>query len=103
MSNYSLTDEQIFLMKRLRITVPTIVRVLTVLASNSGSRWMSSRDVGLILYPDKSPLVYSRLAKNLICKIERFGFISRGHSSLKDLFFFSISPTGSEFLKDFDD
>jgi hypothetical protein len=99
MSNYSLTDEQIFLMKRLRITIPTVVRVLTVLSSNSG--WMSSRDVGLILYPDHSPLVYSRLAKNLICKIERFGFISRGFSHSKDLFFFSISPSGSEFLKDF--
>jgi hypothetical protein len=97
MSNYPLTDEQFFLMKQLRITTPTIIRVLTVISSG----WFSSLDVGLVLYPDKSDSVASRSAKNLISKIERLGFIHRTsspHYRSRGVFLFSISASGSEFL-----
>jgi hypothetical protein len=97
MSNYPLTDDEYFLMSELKITSSTIVRVLSVFNDDR----LTSLQVGLILYPNFSKAKASRCAKNLICKINRFGFfnIYVPRKSTVDVLCYSVNFVGLDFLK----
>jgi hypothetical protein len=95
-SNYPLTDDEYFAMQHYRITADTVCRVLYFLSSD----WVSPLEVGYQLYPNKEDQIAFRSAKNLICKCEKLGFVSRDSSSGHiGKYVFKINSAGLEFLE----